>query len=202
MQIDMIFVAGLQAEIQAAYKECECVRMKLKLQEDDLLKMRTRMNDAEDAHHTRYSKLKFLSLLMISLALLDEMRLLYDLFFSVIIVSDDLQARFIEQQDKLEQMQKLAIGLQVQLSEAQGNAADMRAVRDRLVKEFDEERQALQDALDGAIIDRAEIEVHWQREYELLRTVNSGKIAAMMMPTHFNFNRNFSGDHRQIAKST
>lgn len=51
----MIFVAGLQAEIQAAYKECECVRMKLKLQEDDLLKMRTRMNDAEDAHHTRYS---------------------------------------------------------------------------------------------------------------------------------------------------
>lgn len=55
MQIDMIFVTGLQAEIQAAYKECECVRMKLKLQEDDLLKMRTRMNDAEDAHHTRYS---------------------------------------------------------------------------------------------------------------------------------------------------
>lgn len=153
-------------------------------------------------HTLQYEQLKFLSLLMISLALLDEMRLLYDLFFSVIIVSDDLQARFIEQQDKLEQMQKLAIGLQVQLSEAQGNAADMRAVRDRLVKEFDEERQALQDALDGAIIDRAEIEVHWQREYELLRTVNSGKIAAMMMPTHFNFNHNFSGDHRQIAKST
>lgn len=90
-------------------------------------------------------------------------------------VSDDLEARYTELQEKFGQMQKLAIGLQVQLAEAQCDAADMRAVRDRLVQEFDEEKQALQDALDEAIIDRAEIEVRWQRDFEQLRTVNSGK---------------------------
>lgn len=85
-----------------------------------------------------------------------------------------MESRYTEQEEKLAQMQKLAIGLQVQLAEAQCDAADMRAVRDRLVKEFDEEKQALQDALDAAIIDRAEIEARWQRDFEQLRTVNSG----------------------------
>lgn len=95
----------------------------------------------------------------------------------MVCLPDELEARYNEKSEKLEQMQKLAVELQVQLADAQCDAADMRAVRDRLVKEFDEERQALQDALDGAIIDRAEIEVHWQREYEQLRTLNSGKRA-------------------------
>lgn len=170
---------GLQAEIQAAYKECECVRMKLKLQEEALLGMRAKMNESEDAHIARYSKIN--PILMKFREQTKNATESQDNKLICCSFADDLEMRYSEQQDKLEQMQKLAIGLQVQLAEAQCDAADMRAVRDRLVKEFDEERQALQDALDGAIIDRAEIEVHWQREYELLRTVNAGAFESIVI---------------------
>lgn len=65
----------------------------------------------------------------------------------------ELQTKHLELQTQMEQMQNLAISLQVQLVE----------------------KQALQDALDAAIIERAENDVKWQRDFEQLRTVNSGK---------------------------
>lgn len=97
------------------------------------------------------------------------------MFFFYQFISDDLEARYTELQDRFAQMQKLAIALQVQLAEAQCDVADLRAEKERLIKERDEEKQGLQDALDAAIIDRAEIEARWQRDFEQLRTVNSGK---------------------------
>lgn len=138
------------------------MRMKLKLQEDALIALRAKLSEAEDAHNTRYSNFT-----QNAPQSIPEMILFSN-------IADDLEARYTELQEKFAQMQKLAIGLQVQLAEAQCDAADMRAVRDRLVKEFDEEKEALQDALDAAIIDRAEIEARWQRDFEQLRTVNSG----------------------------
>lgn len=71
-------------------------------------------------------------------------------------------------------MQSLAISLQVQLSSAQNDLADLRAEKEKLISERDVERQALQDALDAAIIERAENDAKWQRDFEQLRTLNSG----------------------------
>lgn len=86
----------------------------------------------------------------------------------------DLKIKYIDLKAKMEQMQNLAITLQVQLAEAQSEVADLRAERERLVRERNDEKQALQDALDAAIIERAENDAKWQRDFEQLRTVNSG----------------------------
>lgn len=47
---------GLQAELQAAYKEGECVKKKLKLQESELDAYRAKMSETEDEQNLRYSK--------------------------------------------------------------------------------------------------------------------------------------------------
>lgn len=91
----------------------------------------------------------------------------------------DLEVKYAELQTKMEQMQNLAITLQVQLAEAQSELADMRAERERLIRERNDEKQALQDALDAAIIERAENDAKWQRDFEQLRTVNSGELSCI-----------------------
>lgn len=88
-----------------------------------------------------------------------------------------MDADHIELKQKLDQMQSLAITLQVQLSKAQGDLSDLRAEKEKLVNERNIERQALQDALDAAIIERAENDAKWQRDFEQLRTFNSGGIS-------------------------
>lgn len=82
------------------------------------------------------------------------------------VALDNLEADYLELKQKLDQMQSLAISLQVQLSSAQSELSDLRAEN--------VERQALQDALDAAIIERAENDAKWQRDFEQLRTLNSG----------------------------
>lgn len=81
----------------------------------------------------------------------------------------------MESKQKLDRMQSLAISLQVQLTQAQSDLIDLRAEKERFERERNEEKQALQDALDAAIIERAENDAKWQREYEQLRTLNSGR---------------------------
>ncbi|XP_055320348.1 putative uncharacterized protein DDB_G0282133 [Sitodiplosis mosellana] len=88
---------------------------------------------------------------------------------------NNLQSDHIELKQKLDQMQSLAISLQVQLSSAQNDLADLRAEKEKLIGERDVERQALQDALDAAIIERAENDAKWQRDFEQLRTLNSDR---------------------------
>lgn len=46
---------GLQAELEAAYKELNCVKSKLRLQETELDSTRLRYSDKEDDHNFRYS---------------------------------------------------------------------------------------------------------------------------------------------------
>lgn len=82
---------------------------------------------------------------------------------------------------KLDQMQSLAISLQVQLSTAQTELTESRTEKERLVRERAVEKQALQDALDAAIMERAENDAKWQRDFEQLRTLNSGERVATMV---------------------
>lgn len=86
----------------------------------------------------------------------------------------NLEKRSKEMKTKSEQMQNLAITLQVQLAEAHSEVTELKAERDRLVREHDIEKRGLQEALDSAIIERAENDAKWQRDFEQLRTVNSG----------------------------
>lgn len=91
-----------------------------------------------------------------------------------------MEVKYTELQEKFDQMQKLAITLQVQLAEAQSDATSLRNEKERLIKERDIESQALQDALDAAIIERAENDAKWQRDFEQLRTVNSGSFSTVI----------------------
>lgn len=48
-------ISGLQAELQAAYKEGEAVKKKLKLQEAEMEALRTKHSEKEDNLTTTYS---------------------------------------------------------------------------------------------------------------------------------------------------
>lgn len=87
----------------------------------------------------------------------------------------ELEKRQTELKNKSDQMQSLAISLQVQLAEAHVEVSELRSEKERLVKEREIEKRALQEALDAAIIERAEHEVKWQKEFEQLRTHHSGR---------------------------
>lgn len=54
--ISVVTCAGLQAELDAAYRELNCVKSKLKLQEAELDASRAKYCDKEDDQNLRYSK--------------------------------------------------------------------------------------------------------------------------------------------------
>ena len=51
-----IRMVGLQAELEAAYKELDCVKDKLKNQEDEIDHNRAKHSDQEDEYNIRISK--------------------------------------------------------------------------------------------------------------------------------------------------
>lgn len=51
-----ILPAGLQAELQAAYQESECVKRKLKLQEAEMVTIRGKLSNREDEWETKFRK--------------------------------------------------------------------------------------------------------------------------------------------------
>lgn len=53
----IISFLGLHAELQAAYKEGDCVKMKLKHQEADLDALRAKISEQEDELNAKYSKI-------------------------------------------------------------------------------------------------------------------------------------------------
>lgn len=65
--------------------------------------------------------------------------------------------------------------LQIQLAEAQCDAADTRNEKEKCLAEWNTEREKLQNALDAAIIERKNMEQKWQHDFEHLRTVNSDR---------------------------
>lgn len=48
--------AGLQAELQAAYQESECIKRKLKLQDSEMVTFRAKMSAREDEWDTKLRK--------------------------------------------------------------------------------------------------------------------------------------------------
>lgn len=87
---------------------------------------------------------------------------------------DELETKYEELQQKLSQVQKLAITLQVQLAEAQCDASDIRLEKDKCIAEHEAENKRLQEALEVALAERKKIDEKWHVDFELLRTVNSG----------------------------
>lgn len=55
-----ILPTGLQAELQAAYQESECVKRKLKLQEAEMMTMRGKLSNREDEWETKFRKYYYL----------------------------------------------------------------------------------------------------------------------------------------------
>lgn len=52
----IVTCAGLEGELDAAYKELNCVKSKLKLQETQIDESRAKYSDKEDDQNLRYSK--------------------------------------------------------------------------------------------------------------------------------------------------
>lgn len=52
-----MLIIGIQAELQAAFKEGDCVKKKIKLQEIELDKLRTKLNESEEDFNSKYSKI-------------------------------------------------------------------------------------------------------------------------------------------------
>lgn len=57
---------GLQGELEAAYKELNCVKNKIRLQETELDNLRSRHSDKEDDYNLRYSRCLVLHTLLIT----------------------------------------------------------------------------------------------------------------------------------------
>lgn len=51
----LLLLLGIQAELQAAYTEGECVKKKLKLQEAEMAALRTKQSDKEYELCSKYS---------------------------------------------------------------------------------------------------------------------------------------------------
>ncbi len=85
-----------------------------------------------------------------------------------------METKYDELQQKLSQVQKLAMILQVQLAEAQCDARDVRLEKDKVIAEHEAENKRLQEALEVALEERKKIDEKWHVDFELLRTVNSG----------------------------
>lgn len=85
-----------------------------------------------------------------------------------------METKHEELQQKLSQVQKLAMTLQVQLAEAQCDARDVRIEKDKCIAEHEAENKRLQEALEVALAERKKVDEKWQIDFELLRTVNAG----------------------------
>lgn len=71
LQIFLLQQIGLQAELEAACKELNCVKSKLKGQEAELGSLRLKHSDKEDDYNFRYSKILFKNLLQLDRPNLD-----------------------------------------------------------------------------------------------------------------------------------
>lgn len=87
-----------------------------------------------------------------------------------------MEAKYEELQEKLSQVQKLAMTLQLQVAEAQCDASNIRLEKDKCIAEHEAENKRLQEALEVSLAERKKIDDKWHVDFELLRTVNSGLI--------------------------
>lgn len=61
VNVSNFWFSGLQAELQAAYTEGECVKKKLKLQEAEMTAQRTKHSERDDELGIKYSEFTFSS---------------------------------------------------------------------------------------------------------------------------------------------
>lgn len=97
------------------------------------------------------------------------------LTFNYSYLTDDLEAQHKQLKEKLDKLQSLASSLQMQLAVAQSDAAALQSEKEQCQKEHAEQCQKLQAAIDAAIVEKNQLEVKWQKDFEQLRTHHSGK---------------------------
>lgn len=52
-----LFYIGLTSELQSAYQDSECIRKRLRLQEEEMLKIKHRASETEEELNRKYSRL-------------------------------------------------------------------------------------------------------------------------------------------------
>ncbi|XP_055372949.1 probable serine/threonine-protein kinase DDB_G0282963 isoform X2 [Condylostylus longicornis] len=85
---------------------------------------------------------------------------------------ENLEDKYKELEEKYNKLRQLASTLQTQLATAKGEVDDLRTEKDQLCEEKDAQLKNLQELLDKAIEERKELEIKWQKEFELLRNHN------------------------------
>lgn len=103
-------------------------------------------------------------------------------FLLIIAVKDDLEMQYNELQEKYKQTQSLASNLHTQLAKAQTEAEEWREELNKIRGELEEQIRILQNSLENSENERKICEDKWQREFEMLRTHNMGKIFFFCKP--------------------
>lgn len=165
---------GLQSELEAANKEGECVRQRLRFQDAQLERVKESQDLSADEDHRKYGKrLKALK----SSQAINFLKYCIN-FFSCISVS--LEQQYQESVGKLQKMQSLASNLNVQLAQASVDIENTRQERDEILDKLTAQEKLLRDILETATVEREQIVAKCKHDFEQLRNVNCDREEHLM----------------------
>lgn len=150
---------GLQAELEAAHKEDEGVRKRLKILEDEKNEIRQKHFEDEESYSKKYGECNFFL-----------SKWIHNNF-----LPDDLDRQYKELEEKYKNLTILGCSLHSELAMAQVQEAECRKEADNLRIEKDLEMKTLQNALQVSVEEKKSLETKWQKEFELLRTQNADR---------------------------
>lgn len=161
---------GLKSELDAANKEDECVRQRLRFQDAQLEKVKEREELSNDEEQRKYGK---------SLLLNNEFNYVTNCLPSFIFAAA-LDVQYKDTVGRLQKMQSLASNLNVQLSQTSVDVEKLRQERDELLDKLSAQEKILRDILQTATEEREQIAAKWKHEFEQLRNHNSDREEHLM----------------------
>lgn len=157
--------SGLQSELQAAQKESETTRQKLRYLENDLAEYRQKNQQLQEQLGQKNGKfvLYIHNYFQVQSGMFSESSSSYENQATAKIA--ELQSVVKELEGKIELLQNQVEVLNKEKQQLQDEHA-------RLVQASETEKERLQKTVDDAIKDKEIMDQKWQKDFEQLRTIN------------------------------
>ncbi|KAK9752453.1 hypothetical protein QE152_g4185 [Popillia japonica] len=139
----------LQSELQAAHKESELLRQKLRYFEDEMSRVRDRNSELVDEINSKSEK--YLSYENETKAKIEELEIII---------------RNLKQ--KIEELEQ-------QIEELRAEKDKLQKEHEGLLNEKEEQKKLIEKALDEALKQKTDVDKKWEEEFEKLRTLNMVK---------------------------
>ncbi|GJQ72878.1 hypothetical protein Trydic_g1526 [Trypoxylus dichotomus] len=136
----------LQSELQAAHKESELLRQKLKYFEDEMSRVKDRNSELVDEINTKSEN--YISLGKETKAKIEE-----------------LENIIKELKNKIEQLEQ-------QIEELRAEKEKLEKEHEGILNEKEEQKKLIEKALDEALKQKTDVDKKWEEEFEKLRTLN------------------------------